>query len=123
MIWINVLLLFSLLTFPALLWLNKHILKGKNKAMNAFIKKGRRIHPYIGITVIVLGALHGYSMLGGQFMFHTGSLLLLLFIANGILGFAYKKKKDRKLSKLHQAFGLLILLTFALHYLNPWFFS
>lgn len=123
MIWFNVFLLVILMTFPILLRINKHLLKGKNKAFNRFLKNGRKMHPYVGLLVIAIGAYHGYTMMGGRFVFHTGSLLLMLLAINGLIGFAYKQKKKPVLSKAHQLLGALILASFLLHYLNPWFFS
>jgi Na+/proline symporter len=123
MIWFNVFLLAILLSFPILLNVNKRILKGKNKGFNHFLKNGRKMHPYVGILVILIGAYHGYTMLGGNFMFHTGSLLLMLLAANGVLGFLYKKKRKKIFSTLHQAVGGLILAAFLLHFFNPWFFA
>lgn len=123
MIWFNVFLLVILMTFPVLLKINKHYFKGKIKPFNRFLKIGRKVHPYVGIFVILIGAFHGYSMMGTLLTLHTGSVLLFLLIMNAFIGFAYKKTKKRLLSKLHQSLGGIILISFLLHYVKPWFFS
>lgn len=119
----NVILLFYLLSFPLLLTINSKWIKGKNKNLNKSIKFGRKIHPFVGITLIVSGFIHGYLKMGGQFIFHTGSLLLIALILNGALGFYYKRTHNRKFAYAHRLIGFGILGLFALHYLNPWFFG
>ena len=98
-------------------------LKGKNKNYNKMLKYARKAHPYIGITVIAIGAFHGYIMLGGRLILHTGSILLLMLVINGGVGFYYKKSRNKAARKAHIIIGPLIVLAFALHYLNPWLLS
>lgn len=119
---LNVLLLLYLVSFPIALEVNKKVLKGKNKKYNQAMKMGRKVHPVVGIVLVLSGALHGYLKLGGQFMFHTGSLLLIALALNGVLGFVYKKKRMKKLAMLHRTLGFIIIGLFLLHYFNPWFF-
>jgi hypothetical protein len=123
MAWINVFLLFYLMTFPILLQVNTQYLKGKNKKLNKILKTGRKIHPVAGVLLICLGAFHGFQMLGGQFIFHTGSLLLIAVIINGLLGFLYKKLHNRKFARAHRLIGFVIYTLFLLHYFNPWLLS
>ena len=123
LIWLNVFFLALLVSFPIVLELNKKIFKGKNKIINKALKNGRKSHPYVGVVVISIGAIHGYSMLGLNFILHTGSVLLILLLINGILGFLYKRKRTKILRISHRIIGYLIILAFSLHYFNPWFFS
>ena len=119
---INVVLLIYLVSFPVIIEVNKRVLKGKNKSFNQALKLGRKIHPIAGIVLIVSGALHGYWKMGGQFVFHTGSLLLLALLLNGILGFLYRKKRIKRLAMMHRIAGFIIVGLFLLHYINPWLF-
>ena len=119
----NVLLLLYLVSFSVLLYVNKSVLKGKNKNLTKALKIGRKIHPFVGITLVVSGFIHGYLKLGGQLMLHTGLLLLTALAINGVLGFMYKKKKKKDLSKMHRIIGFVIVGLFLLHYTNPWFFG
>ena len=75
------------------------------------------------MTVRAIGALHGYIMLGGRVNRHTGSILLLMLVINGGVGFYYKKSRNKAARKANIIIGLLIVLAFALHYLNPWLLS
>ena len=120
---LNVILLLYLISFPIILEINKRMLKGKNKKFNRIIKMGRRVHPIVGIVLILSGALHGYLKMGGQFVFHTGSLLLMGLMLNGVLGFIYKKKKKKIFALFHRLLGFTIIGLFLLHYFKPWFFS
>ena len=86
--WFNVALLIILTSLFLALELNKRWLKGKNKAFNQFLKRGRRIHPYVGGILIVTGILHGYFKIG-RLDFHTGSLLLGILGLNGINGMPF----------------------------------
>lgn len=121
--WFNVILLIYLLSFPLALELNKRVFRGKKKNFNKILKTGRKIHPYVGITLIVTGLIHGFNKLGGELRFHTGSLLLLILIINGLIGFTYKKKRNKKFATYHRIVGIVIAASFLLHYINPWFFQ
>ncbi len=116
----NVILLAYLVFFPIALEVNKRYLKGKNPNFNKGLKIGRKIHPFAGLTLIVSGALHGYLKLGGQLQLHTGSLVILALVTAGIIGFLYKKTKNRPLAMAHRLVGVLVVLLFALHYFFPW---
>ncbi|MDW7661121.1 MAG: hypothetical protein SCL54_06755 [Bacillota bacterium] len=121
--WFNVILLIYLLSFPLALELNKRVFRGKKKKFNKALKMGRKFHPYVGITLVVTGLIHGYNKLGGTLSFHTGSLLLLILIINGFIGFMYKKKRNKKLATTHRIVGIAVAAAFLLHYINPWFFQ
>lgn len=120
--WFNAILLVYLLSFPLMLELNKKVFKGKKKEFNKILKTGRKVHPYVGITLIITGLIHGYDKLGGVLRLHTGSILLLILVINGIIGFTFKKKRIRKLATIHRIVGVVIAAAFLLHYINPWFF-
>lgn len=121
--WFNVILLFFLLSFPLALELNKRIFRGKKKKFNKILKNGRRIHPYAGLLLIVTGLIHGYIKLDGTLKFHTGSLLLIILIINGFIGFYYKKKHNKRLATTHRIVGMAVAAAFLLHYISPWFFQ
>ena len=116
----NIMLLLYLVSFPILLEVNKRHFKGKNKSFNLVTRRGRKIHPYVGILLIISGAIHGYLKLGGELTLHTGSILLMLLILNGILGFLFKKTRKRELALLHRSVGGVIVIAFFIHYLKPW---
>lgn len=120
---LNVILLFYLASFPLILYLNKKVFKGKNKNFNKSLKIGRKIHPYVGILLILSGSLHGYLKLGGNFILHTGSLIIIALLINGVIGFIYRRSHNRKYARIHRILGFVILGLFILHYINPWLLS
>lgn len=117
---LNILLLVFLLVFPVLIEANKRHYKGKSKALNQSILKMRKVHPFVGSALVLSGALHGYLKLGGQLRFHTGSVVLLVLILTGIMGFAYKKTKKRAMALVHRSLGILVVLALLWHYFWPW---
>lgn len=121
--WFNVFLLIYLALFPLVIEANKRIFKGKNKNFNKTLKYGRKIHPIAGLVLITTGIIHGLIMLDGNLVFHTGLLVTLLLVINAIIGFTFKKTRNRKLAFVHRVIGVLIIVSFLLHYLNPWYFS
>jgi len=123
LVWFNIFLLVYLALFPVIIEINKRVFKGKNKNFNKSLKYGRKIHPFAGLLLIITGTIHGYLMLGTNLIFHTGVLLILLLISNAIIGFIFKKNRNRKLALTHRIIGVLIISSFLLHYFNPWFFS
>lgn len=116
----NLLLLALIVAFPILLEANKRHFRGKKPALNSLLKQWRRVHPWIGVLLVVSGALHGYNKLGGKLQFHTGSTVLLALILTGVLGFSFKKIKRRPWSHAHRISGILVLLLLLWHYLFPW---
>ena len=121
--WVNVILLVYLALFPVIIEINKRVFKGKSKNFIKMMKYGRKIHPVAGILLIVSGLVHGYLMLEGNLIFHTGFLIVFLLVLNAVTGFIFKKKRIRKIALLHRITGVLIILSFLLHYFNPWYFS
>lgn len=118
----NVILLFGLVFFQIIWFWTLKISKGRNKKLTRVLKTMRPFHPYIGLTLIISGAIHGYLKLGGQLSFHTGSLLLIFLMANGLIGFMYKRTKKRPLASLHRLVGVGVLVSFFIHYFKPWLF-
>lgn len=123
MIQVNVLLLGVIFLFTIAVQINKWFFKGRYKNFNQVIKKSRLIHPFLGLVIIIIGFLHGYQMLGGQFFLHTGNVLLFSLLITAGLGFIYKQKKKQSLRKIHLIGGAISLILFLLHYFNPWLLS
>lgn len=123
MIQVNVLLLMVIFLFTIAVQMNRWFFKGRYKIFNQIIKKSRLIHPFLGLVIIVIGFWHGYQMLGGQFLLHTGNVLLFSLLITAGFGFFYKHKKKKLLRKIHLMSGSISLILFLLHYFNPWLLS
>lgn len=73
----------------------------------------RRFHPILGGILVATGVLHGYLAWGWNFR-HTGYLLYLFVLIQGLLGIGLLKKV-RSLRKLHRLVSLIVLVLLGLH--------
>jgi len=78
----------------------------------------KNAHIYTGITLLVIGFIHGFLALG-TIKLHTG-FILWLGILFAFIGFLFKKKVGKKWIVYHRTFGFVILALFFLHYYFPW---
>lgn len=112
--WLNVVLL-SISLLPFLLRrYRKYILKKPSKKLNAVLKPLSKIHPFIGITLMITGFLHGYMALG-TIRLHTGYItwfLVLLLFAIRMWG---NLSKNRYWLVLHRAVAFLLVFSLLLH--------
>ncbi|HHU49670.1 MAG TPA: hypothetical protein GXZ37_08130 [Clostridiales bacterium] len=92
----------------------RYILKKPGKKLDAILKPLSKIHPFIGVTLMITGFLHGYMALG-SIRLHTGYLtwfLVLVLFAIRIWG---SLSKDRYWLVLHRAIALLLVVSLLLH--------
>ena len=111
--WINlVLILFMGSIFPIKKMYQKH----KTKKLLDLYKTIRKIHPFMGLTIIIIGIIHGYMQLN-TIRIHTGTLILLMVILMGsvaLLGPRIKILK-RNWRFIHRNMGFLLLGTLVIH--------
>lgn len=113
--WINViLLLFMASMFPI-----KSVLK-KKKSMVSLYRFFRKLHPIIGVSIVLIGMIHGYLALGGVRL-HSGSILLLSIALSG--GIIYSKGKINYMKhnwrRIHRTLGFVIIALLILHLAFP----
>lgn len=127
--WINV----FLVSINTLLYLTRLIYKKigfkkttefwtSYKKMMAVLKK---VHIFSGLTVIILGLVHGVMMLGGSLYMHTGLLvwinMLFLF---GIFVLSKLSKTFKKIWILpHRLLAMTLWGLLILHLIKPWILS
>ncbi len=92
------------------------------KKMMAVLKK---VHIFSGLTVIILGLVHGVMMLGGSLYMHTGLLvwinMLFLF---GIFALSKLSKTFKKIWILpHRLLAMTLWGLLILHLIKPWILS
>lgn len=116
--WINAILLVLILIQFLLNFSNRKFIKTDNKSFKKVQKIFKTIHKPLGITLAILGPIHGYLALGG-FRIHTGSLLYLSLIITAILGGSFYKLKKRVFFLWHKRFAALTVLLLLLHLLFP----
>lgn len=73
----------------------------------------RRIHPVMGGILVVTGISHGYLAWGWNFR-HTGYLLYLFVMLQGILGIGLVKG-EKRLKNFHRLVSLIMLMLLGLH--------
>ena len=92
-----------------------------NKKLIPIYRKMRIIHPIVGVSMIVVGLIHGWMALG-QIRLHSGLLILLALIAMALTALAGQKIKAFRKGwrKVHRALGLLVFLLVLAHLVFPW---
>ena len=115
---ISAILFFIVLTPYLLNFLNKNFLKTKNKTYFKVVKFMRKLHKPLGITLIILGLIHGYMALGTLRM-HTGSLFYLAILITGVLGGSFYKLKKKELFTWHKRLAAIAFVLFLLHLFFP----
>jgi cytochrome b561 len=117
--WINaILLLFMATMFPI-----RYLIKNKhNKNVIPIYRVFRKLHPLVGILIIVIGMIHGYLALG-RFKIHSGSILITAIVISAII--AYSKDKIKYLKRnwrnIHKILGILIIFLFVMHLTFPYY--
>jgi hypothetical protein len=112
--WLNVILLcISLLPF-LLRRFRKYILKKPSKKLNALLRPLSKIHPFIGVTLMVMGFLHGYMALR-SFRLHTGYITWFLVIVLFSIRIWGNLSKNRYWLVLHRAVALLLVIALMIH--------
>ncbi len=92
----------------------KYVLKKPNKHLNAILKFLSKIHPFIGITLLITSFLHGYLALG-TIKLHTGYVAWFLVLVMFSIRVWGKVSKSRYWMSLHRAVAMLLLLALLLH--------
>jgi hypothetical protein len=112
--YLNLALLVSLLCPFLLRRINKYSFNYKNmflrKAAAGFVK----VHPFLGLSLLVSALLHGYIALGA-IRLHTGTVLWTGILIQVMLGIAVKKTKKPILLKVHRVVGLLPVILVLAH--------
>lgn len=115
---LNLALLIIVMLPYALNFLNRKFFKTKNENYRNAVKWARAIHKPAGVLLLIFGLVHGY-MVFRSVRFHTGTVLYVLIIVQGILGGALYRKKSKTLFKAHRVTAFVVSALFLLHWLAP----
>lgn len=114
--YLNLALMVSLL-FPFLLRrINRHAFHSKNLLLGEAASGFAKVHPYLGLILLLSALVHGYLALG-IIMMHTGTVLGAAIILQNILGITFKLFRKPVLLKVHRPLGLLSVLFLLAHLL------
>ena len=92
----------------------KHVLKKPNKQLNAILKFLSKIHPFIGMALLITSFIHGYLAVG-LIRLHTGYVAWFLIVVMFAIRVWGKVSKSRYWLSLHRAVAMLLLLALLLH--------
>lgn len=95
---------------PFMAWFKR---SKKAEWAKALAKMIRRLHPIFGGILAISGIAHGYLAWGWNFR-HTGYLLYLFVLLQGILGIGLLRRK-KHLKNLHRLVSLITLVLLGLH--------
>lgn len=116
--WVTLVLLVVMISPFILRLLHSKVFKSKSKGLLKVIKGLRAIHKPLGLALVLLGAVHGFGMLG-RFRLHTGSLTLMSMVLTGVLGVAFWKKKDKRALQGHRVMSLVSVILLLIHLFWP----
>lgn len=98
--------------------INQWFFHGKNQGIIQGVKKLRKVHKPLGISLVVLSLIHGYLALGALRL-HTGSLAWIMSIITVLFGVLFYKKKKAVYLLWHKRVALLTIILTVLHLLFP----
>lgn len=116
--WLNIILAIVAGALFTLRRVNKYAYNNKNDTLKKILKPLSKIHPAIGITLLLTAFLHGDLALGSVFKVHTGPLawwILLLMLLTVILGKQFKLIPQW--IKIHRVLAVLLGVSVVLHML------
>ncbi|KAB3531549.1 hypothetical protein [Alkaliphilus serpentinus] len=109
----------SLIFLTGLIYpIKQYYSKSKNKKLLAIYKKLRIIHPLLGVTIILLGSIHGYLALG-TFRLHTGTIVLAILVIMAIIPISGQKiqKLKRHWRPYHRYLSIILWISIIIHIL------
>lgn len=113
--WIGWTLVVLVFFMTAIFPVKKIYLEKKDEKLKRIFQFFRKVHPYIGITILILGGLHGYMALG-RIIWHTGTLLYGLILLMALISLLrFPPIKYMKWRKIHRFVGLLVWGAIFLH--------
>lgn len=110
--WTIVVLVFSMtIIYPA----KKIYLEKRDEKSKKRFQLLRKIHPYLGVLILILGGIHGYMAIG-KVIWHTGTLLYGLILLMALISLLrFPPIKYKKWRYIHRFVGLLVWGSIFLH--------
>ncbi|MFN3692092.1 MAG: hypothetical protein ACK4R7_04280 [Fervidobacterium sp.] len=112
-----------LLFFQIALFVFRRIYKyspKKPKFFIPFLKFLKNAHIYTGISLLIIGFVHGILALG-TIRLHTGWIFWFV-IASSFVGYLMRNKIGKKWIFIHRIVGLILIGLFFIHKFFPWIF-
>jgi predicted heme/steroid binding protein len=95
--------------------INKYVWANKNERIKKLLKPLSKIHPYIGMTLVVTAFIHGTLALGTLFRVHTGPLAWLILVLMMVVALLGKKHKIKNWVQVHRSLAILLVIAILIH--------
>ncbi|SFI01728.1 hypothetical protein SAMN05192551_105140 [Tindallia magadiensis] len=94
----------------------------KDKTLVPLYRIVRKIHPPIGILMVVVGGYHGYLMMGGSWRLHSGTLVWLTLLGMGVVAIVGQAMSvfQKRWRLLHKLLAVVMLALLAAHIISPY---
>ncbi len=112
--WFNVVLIAVALSMVVLRRTNRYFYKNKNATLRKLSTYTSKLHPYIGMLVILTGFIHG-TMALGTFRIHTGWITWVIICIMAVIAVVGKQLKVQNWVQFHRSLGILLILSIFLH--------
>jgi len=117
----NIVLVLLALSLFILRRINKHVFSNKNATIKKIVKPLSKIHPIIGILLLISAYTHGDVafdgdwLLGSIFRVHTGPLAWWIVLVMLLVATIGKKFKVKNWLKVHRTLAVVIIVSVVLH--------
>lgn len=113
--WLNVVLALIAVALFTFRRINRHIYANQQPFLKKLNKPLSKIHPYIGIALIISAYIHGDLALGSMFRIHTGPLAWWILIVMMLVALVGKKYRLKKWLIVHRTLAALFIVSIVLH--------
>jgi hypothetical protein len=113
--WFNILLVLIALSQFLLRRVNKYAYGNKNVTIKTLLKPITKIHPYVGVLLLISAYVHGELALGSLFRMHTGPLAWWIVVVMMLVALIGKKYRIKPWLKVHRSLAVLFIVAVLLH--------
>jgi hypothetical protein len=117
----NIVLVLLALSLFTLRRVNKHVFSNKNATIKKIVKPLSKIHPIIGILLLISAYVHGDLafdgdwLLGSIFRVHTGPLAWWVVFVMMLVATVGKKYRVKNWLKVHRTLAVVMIVAVLLH--------
>jgi hypothetical protein len=112
---LNIILTLLAASLFALRRLNKSVFGNKNALLKRIVKPLSKLHPIIGMLLLISAYLHGELALGSVFRIHTGALAWFLLVAMLVVVAIGKRVKLKNWIVAHRALAVMMAAAVVVH--------
>jgi len=95
--------------------INKYVFTNKNVLLKKMIMFLSKIHPYIGIALVISALIHGELALVAIFRVHTGPIAWFIVFLMMLVALFGKKYKIKNWLQLHRSLAILVVIAILVH--------